>query len=174
MQPFEIVEYRGGRDPEIAAFILAIQRDDVGVYVAIEDQPELLDLAHAYGQGAFWLAAAGGEIVGTIGMMRFGEIGVLKKLFVRQDHRGRGGVAHALYERALAWTMAQHLTAILLDTPAVATRSHAFYERMGFHRASRTDLPAGYAFPDRDSLIFKQELCGAVASHACPRVDGTT
>lgn len=158
MPGYEIVDYDGRRDAEVAALILAIQRVDVGLDVSIEEQPELLDLAGAYRGGGFWVAVAGGEIVGTIGMMRYGASGVLKKLFVRHDYRGPGGASHGLYDKAMDWAVARGLTAIFLDTPSVATRSHAFYQRRGFRVVSRTELPKGYDFPDRDSLIFKLDM----------------
>jgi ribosomal protein S18 acetylase RimI-like enzyme len=155
---FEIIDYAGGRDPEVAALILSVQRDDVGLFVPVEEQPELLDIAGAYRDGGFWVAMASGEIVGTIGMMRYGSSGVLKKLFVRRDYRGPDGAAHGLYDRAIAWAEARGLAAIFLDTPAVATRSHAFYRRRGFCVVDRAELPRGYDFPDRDSLIFKLDM----------------
>ena len=162
MPGYEIVAYDGTRDPEVAALILAIQRDDVGLDVPIGEQPELLDLAGAYRDGGFWIAVAGREIVGTIGLMRYGASGVLKKLFVRQDFRGPGGAAQGLYDAAIGWAAARGLGAIFLDTPSVATRSHAFYRRRGFRIVDRTELPEGYAFPDRDSLIFKLDLRSAL------------
>lgn len=158
MPGYEIVDYAGGRDPEVAALILRIQREDVGLDVPIEEQPELFDIAGAYRDGAFWLAVAGHEIIGTIGMMRYGDSGVLKKLFVRQDYRGPVGASYALHDKAMAWAAAQGLTAVFLDTPSVATRSHAFYKRRGYRMVSRAELPKTYDFPDRDSLIFKLDM----------------
>lgn len=158
MPDYWIVDYDGGRDPEVAALILTIQRVDVGLFVPIEEQPELLDLGAAYRDGGFWVAMAGSEIVGTVGMMRYGASGVLKKLFVRHDHRGPGGAAHGLYDKAIEWAEARDLAAIFLDTPSIATRSHAFYRRRGFRVVDRTELPEGYDFPDRDSLIFKLDM----------------
>ncbi|MGY4395406.1 hypothetical protein ACVWZA_000567 [Sphingomonas sp. UYAg733] len=156
----EILEYRGGRDPEVAALILAIQRVDVGLDVPIEEQPELLDVGRAYRDGAFWVAVANGAIVGTIGMLRYGASGILKKLFVRRDYRGPDGPSHRLYDKAIGWAVARDLTALFLDTPSIATRSHAFYVRRGFRVVDRTALPNGYEFPDRDSLIFRLDLPG--------------
>ncbi|MGH6616629.1 GNAT family N-acetyltransferase [Sphingomonas sp.] len=158
MSSYEIFDYQGGRDAEVAALILTIQRVDVGLHVPIEEQPELLDIGRAYRDGGFWIAIAGGEIVGTIGMMRYGESGVLKKLFVRHDHRGPGGASHALYDKAAKWAAMHGLNAIFLDTPSVATRSHAFYQRRGFRIVDRSELPEGYDFPDRDSMIFKLDM----------------
>ena len=158
MRGYEIVDYAGGRDPEVAALILTIQRDDDGLHVPVEEQPELLDMAGAYRDGAFWVAVAGDDIVGTVGMMRYGDSGVLKKLFVRQDYRGPGGASHGLHDRAVGWAAAQGLAAIYLDTPSVATRSHAFYQRRGYRVVSRSELPTAYDFPDRDSLILKLDM----------------
>ena len=158
MPGYEIVDYQGERDAEVATLILTIQRVDVGLDVPIEEQPELLDIGHAYRDGGFWVAVAGGEIVGTIGMMRYGRSGVLKKLFVRHDHRGPGGASHGLYDKAVNWAATHDLNAIFLDTPSVATRSHAFYQRKGFRIVGRSELPEGYDFPDRDSLIFKLDM----------------
>lgn len=161
MTDFKIIDYRGGRDPEVAALILSVQLNDVGLHVPIEEQPELLDICGAYREGAFWLAVARGEVVGTIGMMRYGSIAVLKKLFVRHDYQGPNGVAHPLYGKALEWAAHHSLDAIFLDTPSIATRSHAFYHRRGFRIVDRSELPREYSFPDRDSLIFKLELPSA-------------
>ena len=158
MANHEIVDCRGGRDAEVTTLILDIQRSDVGLHVPVEEQPELLDLATAYRNGAYWLAVDGDAVVGTIGMVRYGDSPILKKLFVRHDHRGPSGAGRDLYDTVLAWTKAQGLAEILLDTPAVETRSHAFYQRRGFRIAERSALPAGYAFPDRDSLIFRLDL----------------
>ncbi len=158
MIAFDIIDYRGGRDPDVAALILSVQRNDVGLHVPIEEQPELLDIGGAYREGAFWLAVAGGDVVGAIGMMRYGSIAVLKKLFVRQDYQGPAGVAHPLYGKALEWACCHSLEALFLDTPSIATRSHAFYRRRGFRIVDRSELPREYSFPDRDSLIFKLAL----------------
>ena len=52
------------------------------------------------------------------------------------------------------------LESLVLDTPGVATRSHAFYRRMGFVEITRDELPIDYVFPDRDSLLFLKILNG--------------
>ena len=153
-----IVTYRGGRDADIVSLILGIQRDEVRLHVPVEEQQELLGICQAYHEDNFWLAIADDDIVGTIGVLRYGSCGILRKLFVRADHRGPGGVAHALFDRAMGWAAERGLDAVLLDTPAIAARSHAFYRRKGFQVVDRSELPDGYFFPDRDSLIFKKAV----------------
>ena len=75
-----------------------------------------------------------------------------------EPDRGNGGPAMALLDALLARARALDMADIVLDTPAVATRSHAFYERNGFRRAVARDLPAGYRYPDRDSFPYCLEL----------------
>lgn len=49
---FQKLDYRGGRDEEIAELILSIQNKEAGVDLSIEEQPDLLDIVHAYRDGA--------------------------------------------------------------------------------------------------------------------------
>ena len=128
-------EYKGGRDPEVAELILSIQNGEAGLNLGIDDQPDLLDIIHAYRSGGFWVALDRRDrIVGSIGLLVYGQSGVLKKFFVAMEYRGRGGPAHFLFGNLLNRALALSLSDIVLDTPAVATRSHAFYERNGFKR----------------------------------------
>lgn len=151
--------YAGGRDEEVADLILSIQNGEAGLNLSIEDQPDLLDIPNGYRDGGFWIATDDGDaIVGSIGLLAIGLTGVLKKFFVARSHRGKGGpslaLLHALLERAQALGM----TDIVLDTPAVATRSHAFYERNGFLRAASGDLPVRYHYTDRNSFLYRLQL----------------
>ncbi len=82
---------------------------------------------------------------------------MLKKFFVRADYRSRR-VGLALYERLLQFVKAAGFRHIILDTPSVATKSHAFYERAGFRLTTSSELPIAYAYPDRDSLLYRLDL----------------
>ncbi|MEG3175345.1 GNAT family N-acetyltransferase [Sphingomonas sp. RB3P16] len=155
---YEILGYFGGRDHEIAALILSIQNYEAGLDLSIADQPDLLDVATSYRSGGFWIALCDGKVVGTIGLLDHGRRGALKKFFVSKSHRGAGGPAKALFDALLGAAIARDYEDIFLDTPSIATRSHAFYRRAGFEPCARADLPPGYAFPDRDSLIFRLRL----------------
>jgi len=149
---------QGGRDEEIAALTLSIQNDEAGLNLTVADQPDLIDIVQAYARGGFWVALDGDVIVGTIGLLVYGEAGVLRKFFVASRFRGRPGPATALFEAMLERAHTLGLTEIVLDTPRVATRSHAFYARAGFRPAAAEDLPKGYTYPDRDSLLLKLRL----------------
>jgi GNAT superfamily N-acetyltransferase len=151
--------YNGGRDREVANLILSIQNGEAGLSLSVEDQPDLLDIASTYRNGGFWIAVDDSDtIVGTLGLLAYGCIGILKKFFVAVPFRGRGGPAFELLDYLLHRARELGMTDIVLDTPSVATRSHAFYARNGFKPASSGDLPVGYKYHDRDSLLFRRHL----------------
>ena len=43
---------------------------------------------------------------------------------------------------------------VILDTPSVAKRSHAFYEKADFRKVEKNALPIEYTYPDRDSVLY--------------------
>ena len=87
------------------------------------------------------------------------EIGVLKKFFVDQAFRGyEKGISSSLFSALISFAPTRGLKSIVLDTPSVATRSHAFYRRAGFRPISKEELPVPYEYPDRNSLLFMLDL----------------
>jgi GNAT superfamily N-acetyltransferase len=154
-----IRDYQGDRDQEVADLVLSIQNGEAGLGLTIDDQPDLLRIAKDYRDGGFWVALDSREaIVGSIGLLVYGRTGVLKKFFVAKNYRGSGGPAIGLLNVLLTRARMLELTDIVLDTPSVATRSHGFYERNGFRRATAADLPVAYAYPDRDSILYRLQL----------------
>ena len=157
---YRIDHYQGGRDSDVAAMVLKIQNDEQSLDLTMADQPDLEDIAKAYGNGGgFWTAIADGEVVGTIGLLRYGpRQAALKKFFIPAEHRGPDGPSKALFEHLMTFAREEGIEEIFLDTPAAATRSHGFYRKAGFEVIDRDALPAGYKFPDRGSVIFQLTL----------------
>lgn len=154
----EVEEYHGGRDHEVAALVLSIQNDEAGLGLTLDEQPDLKDIAAAYASGGFWIATAGEEIVGCIGLLAFGSRGVLKKLFVAASFRGQNGPAAGLLEKVVQRARTLGMNDVVLDTPAAARRSHRFYLKSGFVPITPDQLPEGYTYPDRNSLILRLSL----------------
>ena len=155
---YRVFKYTGGRDGEIASHILGIQNGEAGLDLTIAEQPDLDDIVGAYELGGFWIALSNDTIVGTIGLLPYGHRGAIKKFFVAPGCRGPGGPAQALFGSVLNAARSRGYSDLFLDTPQVATRSHAFYTRAGFRRLSLEDLPQDYDYPDRNSLIFGLQL----------------
>ncbi|MCM1075807.1 MAG: GNAT family N-acetyltransferase [Bacteroides sp.] len=108
--------------------------------------------------GNFWLAIDNGHVVGTLALMRIDdEWYVLKKFFVRSDYRSKH-VGLSLYRHLLDFAISKGVRHIILDTPSVATKSHAFYESSGFVKVDKSDIDVPYEYPDRHSILYKLDL----------------
>ncbi|WP_210521153.1 GNAT family N-acetyltransferase [Hymenobacter terricola] len=153
--PFAAKDQKPVRD-----FVLAIQNTEFNLGFTEAEQPDLLDTAHFYQQGGFWLAKEADKLVGTIGLQKLdAENGVLRKMFVLRESRGaKPSVAQFLFDTLVEHARRLGFKTIYLDTPAIAVASHKFYERNGFALIDRLALPASYTFPDRDSKVYRRSL----------------
>ncbi len=147
----------------VIALVLGIQNAEFGLGLAIEDQPQLLDIdAHFLSQGGgFWVAVDSQEnVVGSIGLLRKTAVcAVLRSFFIAPDWRGgASGCAQQLYAQLMSFAREAGIRQILLDTPSIAQRAQGFYRRSGFVQITREQLPVPYEYPDRDSLLFLLEL----------------
>lgn len=151
----------------VAALILPIQQQEFGLPVTLADQPDLLAITSFYqtGRGGFWVADARGEIVGTIGLRDFGaRRAALRKMFVAAPWRGRvvggGGVAQGLLDRAAAHAAEAEVRELWLGTTDRFVAAHRFYERNGFARAQRGDVPPGFPLMAVDSRFYWRRVAG--------------
>jgi N-acetylglutamate synthase-like GNAT family acetyltransferase len=127
--------------------ILPIQREEFGVAITAEDQPDLFDIPGFYQRGAgnFWLALRGGRVVGTVALVDIGDgLGALRKMFVHRDFRGQAGVARALLDTLRVWARERGLRAIYLGTTAKYLAAHRFYEKNGFREVRADELPPSF------------------------------
>lgn len=153
----EIQRFDGADQLGLKAFVLNIQNNEFHLGLSEDDQPDLIDTVHYFSGGGFWTAKQDGAIIGSIGLKRLDEqSGVLKKMFVHRDFRGKDlRIAQQLYETLLHFARTHHVRTIWLDTPSIATAAHRFYERNGFVEVDKSSLPNGYRIPVEDSKIFK-------------------
>ena len=63
-----------GDEAGVIELILPIQREEFGISITAEDQPDLQDIPEFYqtGAGNFWVAKAATRIVGTIALKDMG------------------------------------------------------------------------------------------------------
>lgn len=146
----------------VIAHILSIQRDEFGVPVTAEEQPDLRAVAEVYqsGSGGFWVAEIEGRIVGTIALIAFGDRqGALRKMFVAAEARGPGlGVGARLLAMLIDHARAAGMTAITLGTVEKLQAARRFYEKNGFASAAPADLPAGFPRMPVDTHFYRLEL----------------
>ena len=152
----EITRYDEKYRQQVIDLILHIQNEEYEINLSIEEQPDLLNVEERYLKdgGNFLIAVHDHEVIGTLAYMNYGNgNAVLKKFFVRSDWRSKK-VGLALYEEILEELKSKGYRCALLDTPSAATKSHRFYERAGFKRIAKAELPFEYEYPDRDSYLY--------------------
>ena len=146
----EIIKYQDIYKQQVIDLILHIQNSEAKINLTIEEQPDLLEVPLYYEKngGAFWIAVEKEKVIGTIAFMNYGSgNAVLKKFFVRSDWRNQK-IGYALYEKLITFLKDEKYKRVLLDTPSVATTSHRFYEKVGFRKITKENLPFRYEYPD--------------------------
>ncbi|MDQ7835202.1 MAG: GNAT family N-acetyltransferase [Humidesulfovibrio sp.] len=150
--------------------ICTIQRNEFALPITAADQPDLLDAPGFYrrGCGDFWVARAGGEVVGSIALLDIGNgQGALRKMFVRRDWRrgyssapelGGAGVAFSLLHTLLKHAAASGLRDIFLGTTTRFQAAHRFYEKNGFERIDKIALPESFPVMAVDSVFYWKRL----------------
>ncbi|MDH0749299.1 GNAT family N-acetyltransferase [Pseudomonas sp. GD03842] len=160
MTPLDITieRYVPGDEQGIIDVIVPIQREEFGIDITPEDQPDLMAIPSFYqaGKGDFWVARAQGRVIGTISMKDIGNDEVaLRKMFVAAAWRGREfGVAKRLLECLMEAAAARGVTRIYLGTTAKFLAAHRFYEKHGFELIEPTDLPASFPLMAVDTRFY--------------------
>ncbi len=158
----KIQTYTEADRDEIIALVLHCQNDGTRPIVSVENQPELLHIKEKYldAGGNFWVAKKDGKVVGSIGLMMCdGGLAILKKFFVYEPYRGNPyHLGRKLYETLLEFAKSKEVKKIILDTPKNTERAHKFYEKAGFKKISKEELPIVYDYPYEDSDFFSLEI----------------
>jgi GNAT superfamily N-acetyltransferase len=134
----------------IEHLVLGIQRDEFGLALTADNQPDLKDVAgfFAHAKSGFWVAQAmdDGALIGCIGLEALSDdVAVMRKFMVHRDWRGAGfGVATALHERFVAHAQAKGFSQIALSTVASTAAAQRFYARNGYRSIALTDMPDGF------------------------------
>ena len=157
IRPFDIADIDG-----VFSVILPIQRDEFGIAITADDQPDLAVIPDFYQarKGQFWVAELDGTIVGTIGLKDIGNNQTaLRKMFVAAHVRGREhNVAVRLLDALLAHAGEHEITDIFLGTTDRFLAAHRFYEKNGFSEISRNDLPRAFPVMAVDSKFYRRAL----------------
>jgi|SRR5579864_599302 len=157
IRPFEV-----GDAGSLIALVLGIQRNEFGIPISLEDQPDLQDVPGYFreGRGGFWVAATGSAIVGCVGLVDLGsDDGALRKMFVHRDHRGGElAVARRLLAALLGHARAAGMRRIYLGTTDKFRAAHRFYEKNGFSLVPESELPANFSRMALDTRFYAIDL----------------
>ncbi|WP_286829354.1 MULTISPECIES: GNAT family N-acetyltransferase [Kordiimonas] len=157
IKAYEAYHKDGVRD-----LILPIQREEFGIDISYDDQPDLHDIDGFYqkGKGGFWVALDGHAVIGSIALIDIGAGQVaLRKMFVAQAYRGRTyGVAQKLLDFVIEEARGTGVTDIYLGTTAAFLAAHRFYEKNGFDLVDEHDLPESFPRMAVDTRFYRMTL----------------
>lgn len=162
MSAVEIRTFAEGDREGVLKVILPIQREEFGIAITADDQPDLAAIPEFYqsGTGEFWVAMLDGQIVGTVGLKDIGNNqAALRKMFVAEAVRGREhGVAARLLEALLGHARHEGITEIFLGTTDKFLSAHRFYEKNGFAEIGHSALPAAFPVMAVDSKFYRRRV----------------
>jgi RimJ/RimL family protein N-acetyltransferase len=158
----EISVYHPQYQAQVIELILKIQRDEFGLPITLDDQPDLLIIPAFYQQrnGNFWLALDGNTVVGTIAAIDIGNSHLaLRKMFVAVNYRGSSlGVAKNLLFNLINWSKLKNVHTVYLGTVDKFKAAHRFYEKNGFIRIGKFDLPTNFPRMEGDNIFYRLYL----------------
>jgi N-acetylglutamate synthase-like GNAT family acetyltransferase len=158
----EIIPFQPEFEPQVVDLILEIQRSEFGIAISAEEQPDLMRIPGFYqvGDGNFWVARSGNDVVGTISLLDIGSRqGALRKMFVRREFRGgASGAARRLLETLIRWSAARGVQEIFLGTTPHFHAAHRFYEKHGFHEIAKSALPAKFPIMEVDTKFYHRRV----------------
>jgi GNAT superfamily N-acetyltransferase len=157
-----ITTYRPEHQDSIVEMILNIQQNEFQVPITIKDQPDLLTIPTVYqvNDGNFWVALSGGQVVGTIGLIDFGDgLGCIRKMFVKAEFRGKAhGTGQLLLDTLFEHGRSNGFKSVYLGTVAKLQAAIRFYERNGFTAIDKQNLPIHFPIMPVDTHFFEYEL----------------
>jgi N-acetylglutamate synthase-like GNAT family acetyltransferase len=158
----EILPFEPRFQREVVELILSIQRGEFGIEITAAQQPDLHDIPGFYQVrgGGFWVALAGGRVVGTISLLDIGQgQGALRKMFVDREFRGaRAGTAQRLLDALLDHARTQDVRDMFLGTTSKFLAAHRFYAKNGFDEIAKSDLPPSFPVMAVDDRFFRRRL----------------
>lgn len=142
--------------------ILNIQQNEFNIPITIEDQPDLRSIESAYfaAGGHFWGAFCAGELVGTIGLIKFDtHSGAIRKMFVKSDFRGKAfGVGQRLLDTLMAYCHNAGIDRLYLGTVSTLQAAKRFYERNQFAIIKKDGLPSKFPVMGADDTFYARKL----------------
>jgi N-acetylglutamate synthase-like GNAT family acetyltransferase len=154
----EIKPFEEKYKTQVGELISKIQREEFGIEIKLEQQPDVQDIFSFYqhGAGNFWLALHDDKVVGTIALLDIGnKQAALRKMFVAPEFRGQVGTASKLLVGLLEAAKSSGVKEIFLGTTAKFLAAHRFYEKHGFVEISKENLPAHFPMMVVDTKFYK-------------------
>ncbi|XXM73198.1 GNAT family N-acetyltransferase [Lysinibacillus sphaericus] len=157
-----VKQYTSQYQTQVADLILHIQKQEYSIPITKKDQPDLFMIEEYYqtGRGNFWIAVYNDHVVGTISLLDIGNNqAALRKMFVDKEFRGAAHkTASLLLAAAMRWAEERSIHPVYLGTTPQFLAAHRFYEKTGFKRIEREDLPENFPVLQVDKKFYRYSL----------------
>jgi N-acetylglutamate synthase-like GNAT family acetyltransferase len=122
-----------------------------------ENSKKLIDV-YLIPNNKFWVASDSDKVVGTIGIVKLmNENIMLKSMFVDKMYRGQG-ISNLLLDTLINWVAQNKYKQIYLGTMTQFTAGQRFYEKNGFVKCNRTELPTDFTINTLDTIFYTKYL----------------
>ena len=159
LKSLTIIQFTPQYTNQIIDLILGIQRNEFGIEITLDDQPDLSDINGFYIKpgGNFLIALDNETVIGTIAVLNIlNNTYALRKMFVAPDYRGKEkGIAKLLLDELLTWLKEQRAREVYLGTTSKYLAAHRFYEKNNFVETNKENLPKSFPIMKVDSRFFK-------------------
>ncbi|HEY1037811.1 MAG TPA: GNAT family N-acetyltransferase [Bacteroidia bacterium] len=157
-QSFEIAPFEDHHQPQIDEIMSSIA-DEFSENIFSSQFKKLNEIArlptHIY-----WVAKSGGTVLGTCGYCLLENNKIeLKRMFLHKDFRGQG-VAQALVDTVMNAATDKNISTVYLGTMEQFKAAQAFYEKNGFTKIPREELPKDFLINPVDKVFYKREING--------------
>ena len=106
----------------------------------------------------FWVATDRNKVIGTIGLVKLNNKNiVLKSMFVDKLYRGQG-ISNLLLDTLLHWVIQNEYKQIYLGTMTQFTAGQRFYEKNGFVKCNKSELPTDFTINTLDTIFYTKKL----------------
>jgi len=160
----ELRSLRRDESMAVRELILDILNSEYGMALTLEELPDLVDVHRTYlgsGDGHFWVALRDGRLAGCIGVLRLAGAGFeLRRMYVRAECRGLG-IAQRLLDLLLAWSAANGVRCLYLETNDLWTAARHIYEKRGFVPVGRDALPPEFPVVRVATGFYRRCLAGS-------------
>ena len=158
----QIKTLKNSDSKNIIEIILPIQQLEFGVPITLADQPDLHEIEEFYilKGGNFWGASVDGELGGTIALLRFNEkAGAIRKMFVKKEFRGKEyGIASNLLNELIKYCSENGISDLYLGTVDILHAAIRFYEKKGFIKLNKNELPVDFPVMAADNVFYHLAL----------------
>ncbi len=108
----------------------------------------------------YWVAFHKEELIGTIAILNIEKgCSVLKNMFVKKEFRGKAfNVGGKLLQNVFTWCSNENIHSVYLGTMKQFIAAQKFYEKNGFQKIGKSELPESFIQNPIDSIFYKAHV----------------